>query len=165
MDETQDSDRLKEIFAVASHLSPESRGAYLDKACGSGTELRRRIDEMLARQAATWVDGGSPDLDGTRVAAGPVLARAMNEAASGQLPGALLPGALIDGKYRIDHVTEGDTVADVLKYVQFAKGDLVRRVRRATELAVKEGRMTLEDAAKMINAYQGGLEGYTYLEE
>lgn len=70
-----------------------------------------------------------------------------------------------DGKYRIDHVTEGDTVADVLKYVQFAKGDLVRRVRRATELAVKEGRMTLEDAAKMINAYQGGLEGYTYLEE
>lgn len=70
-----------------------------------------------------------------------------------------------DGNYRIDHVIEGDTVTDVLKYVQFAKGDLVRLVRRATEHALKEGRMTMEEAAKMINAYQTGLEGYTYLEE
>ena len=70
-----------------------------------------------------------------------------------------------DGNYSIDHVIEGDTVTDVLKYVQFAKGDLVRLVRRATEHALKEGRMTMEEAAKMINAYQTGLEGYTYLEE
>ncbi len=70
-----------------------------------------------------------------------------------------------DGKYSIDHVIEGDTVTDVLKYVQFAKADLVRLVRRATEQALKEGRMTMEEAAKMINAYQTGLEGYTYLEE
>ncbi len=69
-----------------------------------------------------------------------------------------------EGNYSIDHVIEGDTVSDVLKYVQFGKGDLVRAVRRATELALKEGRMTMEDAAKMVNAYQVGLEGYTYLE-
>jgi arginine decarboxylase len=69
-----------------------------------------------------------------------------------------------DGNYRIDHVVEGDTVTDVLKYVQFGKQDLVRAVRRATELALKEGRMTMEEAARMVNAYQGGLEGYTYLE-
>ncbi|MEN9785278.1 MAG: hypothetical protein RLZZ299_542 [Pseudomonadota bacterium] len=69
-----------------------------------------------------------------------------------------------DGNYRIDHVVEGDTVTDVLKYVQFGKADLVRAVRRATELALKEGRMTMEEAARMVNAYQGGLEGYTYLE-
>ncbi len=70
-----------------------------------------------------------------------------------------------EGKYRIDHVIEGDTVTDVLKYVQFTKADLVRLVRRATERALKEGRMSMEEAAKMINAYQTGLEGYTYLEE
>ncbi len=70
-----------------------------------------------------------------------------------------------DGNYRIDHVIEGDTVTDVLKYVQFSKNDLVRLVRRATERALKEGRMTMEEAAKMISAYQTGLEGYTYLEE
>ena len=34
----------------------------------------------------------------------------------------------------------------------------------ATEQALKEGRMTMEEAAKMVNAYQAGLEGYTYLE-
>ncbi|MFN7146946.1 MAG: biosynthetic arginine decarboxylase, partial [Myxococcota bacterium] len=70
-----------------------------------------------------------------------------------------------EGKYSIDHVIEGDTVTDVLKYVQFAKSDLVRLVRRATETALKEGRMTMEEAARMISAYQTGLEGYTYLEE
>ncbi len=69
-----------------------------------------------------------------------------------------------DGGYRIDHVIEGDTVTDVLKYVQYSKADLVRLVRRATETALKEGRMSMEEAAKMINAYQTGLEGYTYLE-
>ncbi len=69
-----------------------------------------------------------------------------------------------DGGYSIDHVIEGDTVTDVLKYVQFSKADLVRAVRRATELALKEGRMTMEEAARMVNAYQSGLEGYTYLE-
>ncbi len=70
-----------------------------------------------------------------------------------------------DGGYSIDHVIEGDTVTEVLSYVQFGKSDLVRRVRRATEQAVKEGRMTLDEAAKMVNTYVGGLEGYTYLEE
>jgi arginine decarboxylase len=69
------------------------------------------------------------------------------------------------GNYGIDHVIEGDTVSDVLKYVQFNKSDLVRLVRRATENALKEGRMTMEEAAKMVTAYQTGLEGYTYLEE
>ncbi len=70
-----------------------------------------------------------------------------------------------DGGYSIDHVIEGDTVTEVLSYVQFSKADLVRRVRRATERAMKEGRMTVAEAAKMVNAYQSGLDGYTYLEE
>jgi arginine decarboxylase len=69
-----------------------------------------------------------------------------------------------EGNYEIDHVIEGDTVTDVLKYVQFDKAGLVRCVRRATEHALKEGRMTMEEAAKMVTAYQAGLEGYTYLE-
>jgi arginine decarboxylase len=70
-----------------------------------------------------------------------------------------------DGHYHIDHVIEGDTVTDVLRYVQFSKADLVRQVRRATETALREGRMSMEEAARMVTAYQTGLEGYTYLEE
>ena len=48
--------------------------------------------------------------------------------------------------------------------MRHALGRGVRAVRRATELALKEGRMTMEEAARMITAYQNGLEGYTYLE-
>lgn len=71
-----------------------------------------------------------------------------------------------DGKaYSIDHVIEGDTVTEVLSYVQFSKSDLIRRVRRATERAMKENRMSIEEAARMINAFSSGLDGYTYLEE
>lgn len=70
-----------------------------------------------------------------------------------------------DGGYSIDHVIEGDTVTEVLSYVQFGRADLVRRVRRATEKAMKEGRMTVTEAAKMVGAFQTGLDGYTYLEE
>lgn len=70
-----------------------------------------------------------------------------------------------DGGYSIDHVIEGDTVTEVLSYVQFGRADLVRRVRRATEKAMKEGLMTVTEAAKMVGAFQTGLDGYTYLEE
>jgi arginine decarboxylase len=69
-----------------------------------------------------------------------------------------------DGNYSIDHVIEGDTVSDVLRYVQYTKADLVKSVRRATERALKDGRMTMEEARALVDAYQQGMEGYTYLE-
>src|SRR4029077_2056133 len=49
------------------------------------------------------------------------------------------------GGYRIDHVVAGDTVTDVLKYVAYVRDDLVVRVRRAAEDAVRAGYMTLEE--------------------
>ena len=66
--------------------------------------------------------------------------------------------------YHIEHVVEGDTVTEVLTYVQYNTRELVRRVRQASERAVKRGSMTLEDAKRLMEAYQHGLEGYTYLE-
>jgi arginine decarboxylase len=69
-----------------------------------------------------------------------------------------------EGNYSIDHVIEGDTVSDVLRYVQYTKGDLVKLVRRAAERAMKDGRMTVESARMLVDAYQQGMEGYTYLE-
>ncbi|HNC95502.1 MAG TPA: biosynthetic arginine decarboxylase, partial [Myxococcota bacterium] len=69
-----------------------------------------------------------------------------------------------EGNYSIDHVIEGDNVSDVLRYVQYTKGDLVKLVRRAAEKAMKEGRMTVESARMLVDAYQQGMEGYTYLE-
>ena len=68
------------------------------------------------------------------------------------------------GGYQIEHVVTGDTVTDVLKYVSYAREDLVARVRRFAELAVRANKMTLEETRSMLRMYEEGLAGYTYLE-
>ncbi|HZS39378.1 MAG TPA: biosynthetic arginine decarboxylase [Polyangia bacterium] len=68
------------------------------------------------------------------------------------------------GGYQIEHVVTGDTVTDVLKYVSYAREDLVARVRRFAELAVRANRMTLEETRSLLRMYEEGLSGYTYLE-
>ncbi len=69
-----------------------------------------------------------------------------------------------DGEYHIDHVVLGDTVTEVLKYVCYDRDDLLSRVRRSTEAALRAKRITLEDSRKLLRMYEDGLAGYTYLE-
>jgi arginine decarboxylase len=69
-----------------------------------------------------------------------------------------------DGGYQIEHVVAGDTVTEVLKYVCYDRDDLVARVRRATEAALRANRITLEDSRRLLRMYEEGLAGYTYLE-
>jgi arginine decarboxylase len=68
-----------------------------------------------------------------------------------------------DGSYRVEHVVEGDSVAEVLSYVQYSKQDLIARVRRATELALREGRLTPAESGRLMRRYEEALQGYTYL--
>ena len=68
-----------------------------------------------------------------------------------------------DGDYRVDHVVEGDSVAEVLSYVQYNKEDLVSRVRRAVEAALREKRLTIPESGRFMKRYEEALEGYTYL--
>jgi arginine decarboxylase len=68
------------------------------------------------------------------------------------------------GGYQIEHVVTGDTVTDVLKYVSYSREDMVARVRRFAELAVRANRMSLEETRSMLRMYEEGLAGYTYLE-
>jgi arginine decarboxylase len=72
----------------------------------------------------------------------------------------LVPG----GGYQIEHVVTGDTVTDVLRYVSYAREDLVARVRRFAEHAVRGNRMSLEETRSLLRMYEEGLAGYTYLE-
>jgi arginine decarboxylase len=70
----------------------------------------------------------------------------------------------IDGDdYRVDHVVEGDSVAEVLSYVQYNKEDLVSRVRRAVEAALREKRLSIPESGRFMKRYEEALEGYTYL--
>ena len=69
-----------------------------------------------------------------------------------------------DGTWSIGEVIEGDTVREVLSYLQFDPGDLKRAMRRDAERAVKEGRMSVKESRALLSFYENGLEGYTYLE-
>ncbi len=67
------------------------------------------------------------------------------------------------GEVELQHVIKGDTVRDVLKYVQFDSEELVKQLRKAVEVAVREGRIELEQSGQLLRDYTAGLEGYTYL--
>ena len=69
------------------------------------------------------------------------------------------------GGYLIDHVVEGDTVTEVLNYVSYNKDDLVAKLRKSVELALRAGRLTLDESRKLLRLYEDGLDGYTYLEK
>ncbi len=68
------------------------------------------------------------------------------------------------GGYFIEHVLPGDTVNEVLSYVAYNKDDLVMRLRRSVESALRDGRMSLEESKVLLRTYEAGLSGYTYLE-
>jgi arginine decarboxylase len=68
------------------------------------------------------------------------------------------------GGYRIEEVVAGDSVTDVLRYVSYSRRDLMARVRRASEAALRARRMTLEESRHLLEMYEKGLAGYTYLE-
>lgn len=68
-----------------------------------------------------------------------------------------------DYGYRIARVVEGDTVNEVLEYVSYSKRDLIRRVRQASEEAVRRGNLSMEQSARLIRRFEEGLSGYTYL--
>jgi len=68
------------------------------------------------------------------------------------------------GRYSIDEVVEGDTVREVLQYVQYAADELIRAMRRSVERALREQKLTLEESRVLLKFYENGLEGYTYLE-
>jgi arginine decarboxylase len=67
--------------------------------------------------------------------------------------------------YSVEHFVEGDAVEDVLSYVQYDKRNLTERVRRTIELALREGRISLEDSALLRRRYDEGLNDYTYLHD
>ena len=75
-----------------------------------------------------------------------------------------VPGEAPTHGYHIEHVLSGDTVTDVLKYVSYNKEELVARLRRSLEVALRAKRMSLEETRHLLRIYEDGLAGYTYLE-
>ncbi len=67
------------------------------------------------------------------------------------------------GTYRIDHVEDGDSVAEVLQYVQHHREELTRRFRQKVEHAVRHKRISLEISRDILQKYRSEFDGYTYI--
>jgi arginine decarboxylase len=65
--------------------------------------------------------------------------------------------------YEIEHVVEGDEVSQVLAYVQYDIPDLLEKMRRTLEQALREGRIDLDDSRLLRLRFEEGLRQYTYL--
>ncbi len=69
------------------------------------------------------------------------------------------------GNPAIEEVVRGDTVREVLSAVQFNADELISKMRKQIEAAVRDKKLTLEESTQLMRSYEEGLRGYTYLEE
>ena len=69
-----------------------------------------------------------------------------------------------DGHYHIDQIIDGETVEEVLDYVQYNPRKLVRQLESWVTKSVKNGKISLEEGKEFLSNYRSGLYGYTYLE-
>jgi arginine decarboxylase len=72
--------------------------------------------------------------------------------------------SVTDKSYSIDQIIDGETVAEVLDYVQYNAKKLVRTVETWVTTSVKSGIITAEEGKEFLSNYRSGLYGYTYLE-
>ncbi len=66
--------------------------------------------------------------------------------------------------YKIEKIIDGESVEDVLDYVNFSDKALVRTMENWVAGSVKEGKISLQEGKEFLNIYRSGLYGYTYLE-
>jgi arginine decarboxylase len=66
--------------------------------------------------------------------------------------------------YVIEQVIDGETVADVLDYVEYNPKKMVRNLESWVSASMKKGVITAEEGRQFLNTYKSGLCGITYLE-
>jgi arginine decarboxylase len=69
------------------------------------------------------------------------------------------------GEIVLDSVVKGDTVREVLAYVQYNGDELLNQLRKDVERAVRVNKITVQESRQLLHFYETGLDGYTYLEE
>ncbi|TAE60624.1 MAG: biosynthetic arginine decarboxylase [Nostocales cyanobacterium] len=65
--------------------------------------------------------------------------------------------------YQIEHVVKGDTMGEVVKYVQYDSEDMVEKIRQRCEKALEENQITLGESQLLLQTYEQSFMRYTYL--
>jgi arginine decarboxylase len=159
---------VKQLFPILPlhrlNERPTRRGVIADLTCDSDGKMDKFID---LRDVKSALDLHS--FDGKPYFLGVFLVGAYQEIL-GDLHNLFgdtnaVHIALDENGYRVDHVVEGDSVTEVLGYVQYSKQYLMQRIRQANEDALRRGLLTFEESALLMRSYEDGLAGYTYLED
>ena len=70
-----------------------------------------------------------------------------------------------DGSFDIVTEFHGDTISDVLSYVEYEPQRLKTQFRNIAEKAVKAKKITIAERQRMLNDFSESLRGYTYYED
>ena len=159
---------VKQLFPILPlhrlDEQPTRRGVIADLTCDSDGKIDQFIELRDVKSALELhPDNGKPYVLGVFLVGAyqEILGDLHNLFGDTNAVHITMEGA----EYRVAHVVEGDSVTEVLGYVQYQKQNLVQRVRQASEEALRRGLLTFEESALLIRRFDEGLSGYTYLEE
>lgn len=68
-----------------------------------------------------------------------------------------------DGQWTLSHLVEGDTIEEVLHYVQYNPERLMGQLYELLERSIRSGKISLTESAQMKKLFKQSLESYTYL--
>jgi arginine decarboxylase len=144
---------------------PKRRATLADLTCDSDGEISRFIDlrdvnNYLLCHEPRWDEGG--------YYIGVFLVGAYQEILGGlhNLFGdtnVVHVDVAPDGSVEINEIVQGDTIREVLDYVEYTVPTLTSQFRLSLELAIRQGAITLEESAQFQRKYRQVLDGYTYL--
>jgi arginine decarboxylase len=164
-----DSWAIKQLFPVMPihrlQEEPTRRGILADITCDSDGKVDQFIDLRDVRKTLEL-----HTFDGSDYFLGAFLVGAYQEIL-GDLHNLLGDTNAVhisldeDGQAVINTVVKGDTVREVLQYVQYNADELLAKMRKDVERAVRNGHITVQESARLLRFYESGMEGYTYLEE
>lgn len=142
---------------------PTQRATLADLTCDSDGKIDKFIDKLKFKPVLEL----HPFKPGERYYLGMFLAGAYQEI-MGSLHNLFGHTNVVHIKltpkgYQIEHVVKGDTMKEVLSYVQYDAEDLVESIRKQTEQALQEKRITLEESQLLLQNYERSLQRYTYL--
>ena len=66
-------------------------------------------------------------------------------------------------KYTVEHKVEGDSIAEVLDYVEYHRKDLLGKIHKTTEASVMKGNISRQEAGFLLEKFENNLSHYTYL--
>lgn len=164
-----DSWAIKQLFPIMPihrlHEKPTCRGILADITCDSDGKIDRFIDPRSVRHVLElhpYHPGHDYYLAAFLVGAYQEILGDMHNLFGDT--NAVHVRLDENGAVVIEEVIEGDTVREVLQYVQFSTTELKRAMRKRVEQALRQNKLTLDESRVLLRFYESGLEGYTYLE-